>query len=128
MADGSYSTPPLPPWLRGEAGGAMGGGAARGGLPPRGDIGRRLAAPALFLAGLAAGWLLHSPKPPPLTPPAVAEAPQCPAPVPCTDPGPAHASAHTTPHTRAKTGPKALVALPSEGASEGSRRDALRAF
>src|SRR5689334_14890909 len=108
MAEGSHSTPPLPPWLRGGRGVASGpfvsGGAGSGdggGGGSRGEVLRRLAGPALFLAGLAAGWLLHAPKPPPLTPPPpVAEAPTCPPQAPCGDPGPAHA--RIAPHPRAK--------------------------
>jgi hypothetical protein len=111
------------------AGGPFVSAGGDGGRGSRGEGLRRLAGPALFLAGLAAGWLLHAPKPPPLTPaPPVAEAPACPARVVCGGDatGPAHA--RVAPHQHAKAAPKTLVALPAEGASEGSRRDALRAF
>jgi len=128
MTEGSPSTPPLPPWLQGGGGASHAGGGGRTSGRGGGDILRRLAGPALFLAGLAAGWLLHAPRPaPPPAPPPVAEVPRCPEAPPCTAPGPAATHAHAA-HPHAKAPPKGLVPLPAEGASEESRRDALRAF
>jgi hypothetical protein len=85
----------------------------------------------LLIAGAIIGWFARSwqTPPPPAPPPVVAEAPQCPAAVPCRADTPA-APAHAT-HLPAKkvAHPLALHPLPSERpATEEDRREALRAF
>jgi hypothetical protein len=130
------SPAPLPPWLTG------GGAARKWGTDPAlapgsGSRRRRWGGPALLLAGVLAGWLLHAwRQPTPPTPmPAVAEAPRCPDPAPCAaEPvgpaAPGHPGTHTV-HARTPAPPMALhdLPLPSEGPqSEESRRASLRAF
>jgi hypothetical protein len=114
---------PLPPWL-------TGAGAARGSSrPPL----RALRAPALVLAGGMLGWMLHAwrePAPVPPPPAPVVQAPVCPDLAPCGGGGPASAAAGPSGHARTKTPlrPLSLHPLPAEGASEDTRREALRAF
>jgi hypothetical protein len=119
---------PLPPWLekqKGAAGPGGGGGVSLGWLR----------APALLLAGVAIGWVLHAwrqPAPAPPLPIVAVEPPQCPASIPCGAGVPAGGPAAAHPaHAHAKTParPLALRPLPKETPiSDENRREALRAF
>src|SRR5882757_9673871 len=122
MSSNGGPNAPLPPWLKNGRPQARGGG-----FSPA-----RLRGPALLIAGALIGWFARSwQTPPPVPPPpAMAQAPQCPAAVPCRSKAPAAPAAHATrPPAKKPAHPLALHPLPAEHpASEEDRRAALRAF